>query len=88
MILKKEFQIKELNKNEYIVEEKTFLFGIYFIYGYYGLDGLGGDIPFTVFTNAVSVREELKRKSEIQLEKDENIILWLLFLIGVIFLIT
>lgn len=87
-ITEKQFQIKQLtdNRNDYILEEKTFFFGIYLIYCYYALDGMGGDIPFTTFSTVRDLREELIRKEVYDAPKRENYILWSGFILLLILL--
>ena len=90
-ISRKIFEVRQLveNRNDYMVLEVLYVFGISAHYCWYGRDGLNGDIPFSVLSSAVSVREELSRKEEIDAPlRDDKIIADILAIIFLTLIFT
>ena len=85
---RKEFKILQLvdNKDDFTVEETLFILGISWCYGFYGVDGLGGIIPFSRLNSAEEKLSELEQLEEVEGRlRDGSIMLFLIFLAVVLF---
>ena len=85
---RKEFKILQLvdNKDDFTVEETLFILGISWCYGFYGVDGLGGIIPFSRLNSAEEKLSELEQLEEVEGRyRDGSIIFFLIVLAVVLF---
>ena len=87
---RKEFKILQLvdNKQDYIVQEFLYVFGVSFSYTFYGNDGMAGIVPFHYLSSAEEKIQELEQLEEIEQPlRDGSIMLFLIFLVVVLFII-
>lgn len=85
---RKEFNIVQLveDKDDYIVTESLYILGVYLVYGFYGVDGLDGEIPFSRLNSAEEKLSELEQIEEAEGKfRNGSIMLFLIFLAVVIF---
>ena len=85
---RKEFKILQLvdNRDDYSIEETLYILGVSWCYGFYGVDGLGGIIPFSRFISAEDKLNELEQLEEVEYKyRDGSIMLFLIFLAVVLF---
>ena len=85
---RKEFNIVQLveDKDDYIVTESLYIFGISFSYTFYGNDGMAGIVPFHYLSSAEEKLEELEQIEEAEGKfRNGSIMLFLIFLAVVLF---
>jgi hypothetical protein len=85
---RKEFKILQLvdNRDDYSIEETLYILGVSWCYGFYGVDGLGGIIPFSRFSSAEDKLSELEQLEEVEGKlRDGSIMLFLIFTIVILF---
>jgi len=85
---RKEFKILQLvdNREEYIIQEFLYIFGISISYSFYALDGMTGDIPFSYLSSAEDKLEELEQLEEVEGRlRDGSIMLFLIFAVVILF---